>query len=151
MSDAGRTVTVEPRARCEPGLAVSLTAAPDERARCTVQASVEDGTLPLALYLDVDGDLVDTEVGAAAGHAVPAAHVPPGRHVVTVRAVDAAGRWGGASAVIEVPAALVSRADPRRGGCAAAFPPRARDCAGRALALPEGDPPAFVGESVRLL
>lgn len=110
MNDAGRTVTVEPRARYEPGLAVSLTASPDDRARCAVQASVREGTMPLALYLYLDGDLVDTEVGVIAVHAFAAAHVPPGRHVVTVRAVDGAGRWGGASTVVEAPVALTARA-----------------------------------------
>jgi hypothetical protein len=99
------TTTERPTQR-EAGLPVSLRARSDHDAhtRYAVQAHVEHGTLPITLALYLDGDLLDMETSKSVVHDFPAADVPPGRHVVTVRAVDGTGRWGGASAVIEAPA-----------------------------------------------
>jgi hypothetical protein len=103
------TMMAEQRTPYQPGLSVALTAWPDDHApaRYAVQARVGEGTLPLTLSLYLDGDLVDTEMGASPVHDFVASDVPPGRHVVTVRAVDGAGRWGGASAVL-TPRAVVA-------------------------------------------
>jgi hypothetical protein len=100
------TTTTERPTQREAGLPVSLRARSDHDAhtRYAVQAHVEHGTLPITLALYLDGDLLDMETSKSVVHDFPAADVPPGRHVVTVRAVDGTGRWGGASAVIEAPA-----------------------------------------------
>jgi hypothetical protein len=95
------TVTC-PTAR-RPGLPVSLVAwsDDDDRARHGLQARVDEGSLPLALSLYVDGDLVDTADGACAVHDFVVPDLASGRHAVTVRAVDGTGRWGGASLVVD--------------------------------------------------
>lgn len=93
----------------QPGLSVALTAWPDDdtHARYAVQARVGEVTAPLTLSLYLDGHLVDTDTGASTVHDFLATDVSPGWHVVTVRAVDGAGRWGGASTVIDVRPAVV--------------------------------------------
>ncbi len=103
------TATSERRTPHQPGLPVWLDARSDEQphARYAVQARVDHGAGPITLSLYVDGDLVDTEMSTSAVYDFGAADLRPGRHVVTVRAVDGAGRWGGASTVIELPAPAV--------------------------------------------
>ena len=101
-------ITTDALVRREPGLAVSLDARSDTaQARYAVHAHVGEGTGPITLSLYLDGDLIDTQKGTSSVHRFVAPDVPPGRHVVTVRAVDGAGRWGGASTVIESPAPAV--------------------------------------------
>jgi len=100
--------TTDALVRREPGLAVSLHARSDTaQAHYAVHAHVEEGTAPITLSLYLDGDLVDTQRSTSPVHRFVAPDVPPGRHVVTVRAVDGAGRWGGASTVIESPAPAI--------------------------------------------
>ena len=106
----GETMATQRRTGYRPGLRVSVTTRPDDmrHARYTVRARVDEAAVPLTLSLHVDGDLVDTDVSATAVHEFAAAEVPPGRHVMTVRAVAGDGRWGGASTVVE----CVASADP---------------------------------------
>jgi len=103
------TTTPEPRTRHQPGLPVSLDARSDDHAHVpyAVQARVDQGAGPITLTLYVDGDLVDTDMSTSAVYDFRAADLRPGRHVVTVRAVDGSGRWGGASTVIDLPAPAV--------------------------------------------
>ena len=92
--------TTDALVRREPGLAVSLHARSDTaQAHYAVHAHVEEGTAPITLF--------DTQRSTSPAHRFVAPDVPPGRHVVTVRAVDGAGRWGGASTVIESPAPAI--------------------------------------------
>jgi hypothetical protein len=62
---------------------------------------VHGARTPTRLYLYVDGDLVDTWVDIEASYDASHERVSPGRHAVTVRAVDALGRWAGASTIVQ--------------------------------------------------
>lgn len=70
----------------------------------SVHVEVHDAARPLHVSVYLDGDLVDSSTQASSHHEVRLP-VIRGRHVVTARAIDAAGRWGGASALIEGTAA----------------------------------------------
>jgi hypothetical protein len=79
--------------------------------RIAVQVEVEEGTIrirvagarmPARIYLYVDGDLADMWVDVEASYELQAGRFAPGPHAVTARAVDNLGRWGGASAVVEL-------------------------------------------------
>lgn len=91
-----------------PGLRVGVsTKAAEDASRVdavAVRVQVEDSARPLRLCVYLDGDLVEACTPASTTHEVvlPAVH---GRHVVTARAVDAAGRWGGASVLLHGAAA----------------------------------------------
>jgi len=84
----------------QPGLRVTLRVTPTEDVTCddamAVRVDVKDAARPLRISVYLDGDLVDTWVPAAAGHEVMVPSTS-GRHVITARAIDALGRWGGAS------------------------------------------------------
>jgi len=56
---------------------------------------------PTRLYLYVDGDLVDTWVDIEASYDASLERLSSGRHAVTARAVDALGRWAGASTIVQ--------------------------------------------------
>jgi hypothetical protein len=93
-----------------PGLQVALEVmsvedvlGPD--AAIAVKVDVMEAVKPLRVSIYVDGDLVDTWVPAKNGYQF---HLPGirGRHLLTARAVDAAGRWGGASTLLQVNAGL---------------------------------------------
>ncbi len=87
-----------------PGLLVALEAeAPLDvwRERLRVRVVVQRAQAPLRLYLYLDGDLLDATVQDAASYEFRAASVTDGRHALTARVVDATGRWGGASEVVE--------------------------------------------------
>jgi hypothetical protein len=88
-----------------PGLHVALCVTPVDDVMgpddaMAVQVDVRDAAKPLRVSIYVDGDLVDTWVPAHEAYEI---HLPGvrGRHVVTARAVDSEGRWGGASTMIE--------------------------------------------------
>jgi hypothetical protein len=66
-----------------------------------VQVDVTDAAKPLRVSIYVDGDLVDTWVPTQSGYQMQLPGVR-GRHVVTARAIDAYGRWGGASTLIDL-------------------------------------------------
>ena len=70
-----------------------------------VRVDVMEAANPLRVSIYVDGDLVDTWVPANNGYEF---HLPGvrGRHLFTARAIDARGRWGGASTLFDIAAAL---------------------------------------------
>lgn len=79
--------------------------------RIAVQVEVEESTvrirvvgarMPARIYLYVDGDLADMWVDVEAAYELQAGCFAPGPHAITARAVDNLGRWGGASAVVEI-------------------------------------------------
>jgi hypothetical protein len=63
--------------------------------------------MPVRVSLYVDGDLVADAVTSARTWEVRCERLAPVRHAATVRAVDASGRWGGASIVLPAVAAPV--------------------------------------------
>lgn len=91
------------RARLTPGRQprpARLTVTIDEM-DTVIRLRVNGARTPTRLYLYVDGDLADTWVDVEATYDAPAGRLAPGRHAVTVRAVDALGRWAGASTIVE--------------------------------------------------
>ena len=89
-----------------PGLQVALSVKPIEDVigrddAIAVRVDVREAAKPLRVSIYMDGDLVDTWVPAQSGYEF---HVPGvrGRHLFTARAVDAHGRWGGASRLVNV-------------------------------------------------
>jgi len=87
----------------EPGLRVTLSVEPVEDITTdegiAVRVDVAGAARPLRISVYLDGDLVDTWTPATNEYEL---RLPPvtGRCVVTARAFDARGRWGGASALI---------------------------------------------------
>jgi hypothetical protein len=63
-------------------------------------AEVTGGRTPVRLYLYVNGDLVETWTDSTGHYDLSLDEHGPGRHAVTVRAVDARGRWAGASMIV---------------------------------------------------
>ena len=72
-----------------------------EAAETVIRLRVNGARTPTRLYLYVDGDLADTWVDVEANYDAAAGRLTPGRHAVTARAVDALGRWAGASTIVE--------------------------------------------------
>jgi hypothetical protein len=72
-----------------------------EELKSVLRLRVHGGRTPTRLYLYVDGDLVDTWVDIEASYDASPERLPSGRHAVTVRVVDALGRWAGASTIVE--------------------------------------------------
>jgi hypothetical protein len=88
-----------------PGLQVALSVksvedvmGPDDA--IAVRVDVMEAARPMRVSIYLDGDLVDTWIPALDNYEV---HLPGirGRHVFTARAIDAFGRWGGASTLFE--------------------------------------------------
>jgi hypothetical protein len=77
-----------------------LTVTIEER-ETAIRLRVNGARTPTRLYLYVDGDLADTWVDVEALYDPPAGRLAPGRHALTARAVDALGRWAGASTIVE--------------------------------------------------
>jgi hypothetical protein len=86
-----------------PGLAVSVLTLASDAATQEVHLSVRGGVGQVRLYLYLDGDLRESLTSALERFRVTLDGLACGRHVVTARAIDATGRWGGASIVIAVP------------------------------------------------
>lgn len=80
-----------------PGLDVSMLALTSPTGLPDIHLSVRGGVAPLRLYVYVDGELKDTQVSTSDRMRVGLGGVDAGRHAVTARAIDATGRWGGAS------------------------------------------------------
>ena len=72
-----------------------------EEKQTVLRLRVNGARTPTRLYLYVDGDLADTWVDVEASYDASAGRLAPGRHAVTARAVDALGRWAGASTIVE--------------------------------------------------
>lgn len=96
------------RSENEPGLRVALRVTPtgDDAGddSIAVRVDVAQPARPLRISVYLDGRLMDTLAPASSSEELELRDVR-GRHVVTARAVDASGRWGGASALVEVGAA----------------------------------------------
>ena len=89
-----------------PGLDVALSVKAVEdiagaEETLAVRIDITEAERPLRVSLYVDGDLVDTGVPAITAYEVQVPTVR-GRHVVTARAIDARGRWGGASTLLDI-------------------------------------------------
>lgn len=92
-----------------PGLLVSvkaLEAGTGTANDLVLKVNVEGERPPVRLYLYIDGDLVDVRVPTEGRSEFPLRGAAIGRHLVTARAVDAIGRWGGASMVVDLGAAF---------------------------------------------
>jgi hypothetical protein len=83
-----------------PGLDVSLLAVDRSGGRSQLVLGVRGGTTPIRMHLYVDGDLVESWTPAPPAFTFDLGGLEPGRHAVTARAIDAAGRWGGSSVVV---------------------------------------------------
>jgi hypothetical protein len=66
----------------------------------SIEARVSGGRPPVRLYLYVNGDLADAWTESVGQFDLSLDDYGPGRHAVTARAVDARGRWAGASMVV---------------------------------------------------
>lgn len=90
-----------------PGLDVRLTVrrvAPTESALVRVRVAGANG--PFRVYLYADGQLVEAWIPGGETNEFVCRSLGSGRHAVTARAVDALGRWGGASVLFGAPAAM---------------------------------------------
>jgi hypothetical protein len=92
------------------GLQVSMSVSPIDDVMgpddaVAIRVNVVEAAKPMRVSIYVDGDLVDTWTPSSNGYEF---HVPGvrGRHLFTARAIDAHGRWGGASRLVNVAAAL---------------------------------------------
>ena len=104
--DGGRRGHAAPR---RPGLLVSvkaLEAGAGPGNDLVVKVSVEGEKPPMRLYLYIDGELADVQAPAEARSEFRSKGSSVGRHLVTARAIDATGRWGGASLVVDLGAAV---------------------------------------------
>jgi hypothetical protein len=72
-----------------------------EEVASVLRLRVYGARTPTRLYLYVDGDLVDAWVDIEASYDASPERLSSGRHAVTVRAVDALGRWAGASTIVQ--------------------------------------------------
>jgi hypothetical protein len=84
----------------QPGLDVSLFALDRPEGRSSLRLGVRGGMEPVRLHLYVDGELVESWTPAPSVLTVQLGPLGSGRHAVTARAIDASGRWGGASVAI---------------------------------------------------
>jgi hypothetical protein len=66
----------------------------------SVRVRVLGGRLPVRLHLYVNGDLAEAWSESEAMFDLSLDEYGPGRHAVTARAVDALGRWSGASLIV---------------------------------------------------
>jgi hypothetical protein len=93
-----------------PGLQVALSVKPVEDVMgpddaVAVRVDVVEAAKPLRVSLYVDGDLVDTWIPGMNGYEIRLPGMA-GRHVVTARAIDGLGRWGGASTTLDLASIL---------------------------------------------
>jgi len=98
---AASTARVRPRV---PSLRVTLeTGDPATDAALgvvSIKVGVVGGRAPVRLYLYVNGDLAEAWSDSEGAYDLSLDEFGPGRHAVTARAVDALGRWAGASMVV---------------------------------------------------
>ncbi|HEY3187640.1 MAG TPA: hypothetical protein VGJ70_09200 [Solirubrobacteraceae bacterium] len=95
----------EPRAPdpLRPGLDVAVLTLASDSVAPDIHLSIRGGAGPVRLYLYVDGDLRESLTSSSERFRVALEGLGAGRHAVTARAIDATGRWGGASIVIGIP------------------------------------------------
>lgn len=98
-STDAREATVRPRSSARhPGLDVSLTVRPfSEAGGALVRVCVAGASGPFRVYVYADGELVETCAPGQPANEFVCSALASGRHAVTARAIDAVGRWGGAS------------------------------------------------------
>lgn len=82
------------------GLIVSVVAIDFPDGLSQLRGRVRGGTGAVHLHLYVDGELRESWAHAPETFAFDLAGLGAGRHAVTARAIDATGRWGGASVVV---------------------------------------------------
>jgi hypothetical protein len=87
--------------RLRPGLDVSVFALDRPGGRSTLRLAVRGGARPVRLSLYVDGELVESWTPAPEILSFDLGPLGAGRHAVTARAIDATGRWGGSSIVVD--------------------------------------------------
>jgi len=87
--------------RLQPGLDVSVLAVHGSGGRSRLRLGVRGGIDPVRVHLYVDGTLMDSWTNAPSFLSVDLGDLDPGRHAVTARAIDATGRWGGSSLLVE--------------------------------------------------
>jgi hypothetical protein len=63
--------------------------------------AVAGAVMPIRLYLYLDGELLDATQQEAGTYEYRTTSIDGGRHALTARAVDAIGRWGGASGIVD--------------------------------------------------
>jgi hypothetical protein len=95
----------QPRASdpLRPGLAVSVLRLASETLEPDLHLNVRGAAAPVRLYLYVDGELRESLTSLSERFKVSLEGLGAGRHAVTARAIDATGRWGGASIVVRIP------------------------------------------------
>ena len=93
-----------PRVRRLPSLRVMLEtgdpATDNALGVVSIRVSASGGRLPMRLYLYVNGDLAEAWTESEGNYDLSLDEHGPGRHAVTARAVDALGRWAGASLIV---------------------------------------------------
>ncbi|MBI1735579.1 MAG: hypothetical protein HYR51_10425 [Candidatus Rokubacteria bacterium] len=82
-----------------PGLdvSVSIRRVAWEREGALVHVRVSGGSGPFRVYVYADGELVEAWIPGGESNEFLCRALATGRHTVTARAIDAHGRWGGAS------------------------------------------------------
>jgi hypothetical protein len=80
----------------KPGLAVSVGVRSSADG-AVVRVRVAGAQGPFRVYVYADGDLVEAWIPGGESNEFVCRALGAGRHTVTARAIDAAGRWGGAS------------------------------------------------------
>jgi len=118
------------------GLHVALetrNAEPLEPDGLTLRVRVAGGRPPLRVLLYLDGDLVSGCDSVADLYEFRASGLMGARRLLTVRVIDAAGRWGGASTTVgaAAPAAPRGPAPPPRPHVALRSSVRTRSVPGR--------------------
>ena len=98
-SVANRERRADPRLR--PGLDVSMLAVDRPGGRSALRIGARGGATPVRLHLYVDGELVESWTTAPPSVTFELGPLGPGRHAVTARAIDATGRWGGSSILVD--------------------------------------------------
>jgi hypothetical protein len=66
----------------------------------SIRVGVAGGRAPVRLYLYVNGDLAEAWTDSEGSFDLSLDEYGVGRHAVTARAVDALGRWAGASLIV---------------------------------------------------
>ena len=100
----GRPLHAERTGVRTPSLRITLEtgdpATDDAMGAVSIRARATGGRLPVRMYLYVNGDLAEAWTESEGEFDLSLDHYGPGRHAVTARAVDALGRWAGASLVV---------------------------------------------------